>query len=277
MKVVFSNTCLKYEFPFHPESPRRVKLIKHALEELGFSFTEGRKTKKSEILLVHAEEHYERVKEKTYLDPDTPPINMKYPLISAGTAIKAAKLNGFALTRPPGHHAGRNFLGGFCYFNNIAIAIRVAYPNSKVAVLDLDVHHGNGTQDIFLGDSKVLYISIHQFPLYPGTGKGSVKNCLNFPLPPGTGERTYVYTLRKALKLISSFNPHVLAISLGFDTYERDPLANFKLKIESYAKIARIISEFIREKGPFYFIVLEGGYSADLGKIARSFFSNFSP
>lgn len=265
MKIVFSSECLEYKFERHPESPERTRKIYESLREAGYSFTKPEKATQEDILLVHTLEHYKGVKEKKYFDLDTPPLEIKYPLISVGGALKAAKILGFSICRPPGHHAGRNFLGGFCYFNNIAIA--VTKLNKKAAILDLDVHHGNGTQDIFLGSKNVLYVSLHQYPLYPGTGKKSIENCINFPLPPGTSEETYLKTLGKALGKIEEFKPEILAISMGFDTFYKDPLANFLLKEESYFKIGKKIASL---QIPL-FIVLEGGYSEEIGKLALKF------
>ncbi len=273
MKIIFNPECLEYRHePSHPETPERVKTIAEALEKAGYEFRNAAPADKQDILLVHTQEHFEKVKNKNYFDPDTPAIDIKYPLIAAGCAIRAAELNGFALIRPPGHHAGKDFLGGFCYFNNIAIALRKVYLNKKVAILDIDAHHGNGTQDIFLHESNVLYVSLHQHPLYPGTGKESIDNCINFPLPAGIDEMIYLKTLEKALARIQQFMPDVLAISLGFDTYEKDPLAGFLLKKESYRKIAKTIANTVKECRARCFAVLEGGYSNEIGKLAVEFF-----
>ena len=176
----------------------------------------------------------------------------------------------FSLMRPPGHHAGRDFLGGFCYFNNLAIAVAKVLPKYKsAAILDIDVHHGDGTQDIFLGKKNVFYCSIHQSPFFPGTGLASEKNCLNFPLPAGTGETEYLKYLDKILEEIKKFKPGLLAVSAGFDTYEFDPLAGLKLKKESYTKIGKMI----KGVGLPTFFVLEGGYSEDLGELVGNLIS----
>ncbi len=275
LKVIFSEKCLEYSFPYHPESPDRVKRIKQALEK-DFTFEEIEEfASREEILRAHSREHFERVKNKEYSDFDNPPLEIEYPLLAAKLSILAAKEQGFALVRPPGHHAGKDFLGGFCYFNNIAIAIRNVYENRRVVIFDLDVHHGNGTQDIFLGDKNILYISLHQSPLFPGTGLKSEMNCINFPLPPGTNEYLYLKTLEKAVNIAMEFGLEVVAISLGFDTYCEDPLANFELKKGSYEKIAKIISNFISSQKAKFFFVLEGGYSKEIGKLALEFFEEF--
>ncbi|MFN3966935.1 MAG: histone deacetylase, partial [Endomicrobiia bacterium] len=171
-------------------------------------------------------------------------------------------------------HATKNQLGGFCYFNNIAIAVKYLLANSSVdsvAILDIDCHHGNGTQDIFLGEDKILFVSLHQVPLYPGTGLTSEKNCLNFPLPPGTEEKIYLNTLEKALKEIENFKPNLIAVSAGFDTYKKDPITNMNLEKISYKKIAELISGLKIPR----FAVLEGGYSSDLPECIYNFILGF--
>jgi len=157
--------------------------------------------------------------------------------------------------RPPGHHVGRDFLGGFCYFNNIAIAVKRS--GKRTLILDIDAHHGNGTQDIFLGDPQVVYVSLHRSPLYPGTGLSSVQNCFNFPLPARCGDQVYLETLDRALdRALQDFQPEQVAISAGFDGYERDPLASLGLSIETYREIGARIAKL----GLPVFAVLEGGY-----------------
>ena len=133
----------------------------------------------------------------------------------------------FSLMRPPGHHATRTRVMGFCYFNNIAIAsarFLADHPSKRIAIVDIDCHHGNGTEDFALGRDRIFYASLHQSPLYPGTGLESPMNCLNFPLPPFTEETPYLAALETACERIREFNPDILGVSAGFDTYEEDPL-----------------------------------------------------
>ncbi len=276
MKLVFSPLCLRYDHgPNHPETPRRVRLILNALES-DFELVAGRKAKEEEILKVHTKKHFDRIMGQNYFDPDTPVIDPIFPVLAPGCSIKAARLReAFALLRPPGHHAGKDFLGGFCYFNNLAIGVKCVYDKKRVAILDLDAHHGNGTQDIFLGESNILYISLHQHPLFPMTGKESVDNCLNYPLPPGTDGKIYLKTLRKALEEIGSFNPDVLAVSLGFDTYIEDPLTDLQLQIGDFREIGKLLGSLVKEIDCWYFFVLEGGYSKRIGKLAVEFFRGF--
>jgi len=161
--------------------------------------------------------------------------------------------------RPPGHHAGRNgrAMGvstlGFCYFNNIAIAVKNL--GKTTLILDIDGHHGNGTQEIFQGDPNVTFISLHRYPTYPGTGLTSQGNCLNFPLPYSSGDLLYLETLEQALSQVDMANIEVVAISAGFDAHEGD-LASLGLTHEGYREIGRKVGAL----GKPVFGVLEGGY-----------------
>ncbi len=265
MKIIFSKRCIEYEFPGHPESPGRLSSTYNLLKERKFEFKEPQPAKKEDILRVHTGNLVEQVKNGEFLDSDTPNSKkmFEYALLSAGAAIQAQELAlnkefAFSLMRPPGHHATRNCAGGFCYFNNIAVAVSKALDTvERVAIIDIDCHHGNGTQDIFLGDKRVLYVSLHQSPLYPGTGLKSEENCLNLPLSPGTGEVEYLTVFKKAIEEVKKFSPRLIAVSAGFDTYKDDPLTNFNLEKQTYAKMSGLISAL---KKPA-FSVLEGGYN----------------
>ena len=177
--------------------------------------------------------------------------------------------------RPPGHHAGKfgAALGaatrGFCYLNNIAIA--VTHLNKPTLILDIDGHHGNGTQEIFYGNEKVTYLSLHRHPNYPGTGAKSEANCLNFPLPPDCGDETYLKTLNKALGAVDMSRFDVVAVSAGFDTHAGD-LASLGLTERAYREIGKKIAALNRPT----FLVLEGGYSGenvgrDIDQLLRAF------
>lgn len=259
---------MEYGLPEHPESYERMKTAHKYLEEKGYTFLEPKPATEEDLLCVHTKELVERIKKLDFFDADMPALTgiFDYACLAAGGAITAMELSlegkpAFSLLRPPGHHAGRNFLGGFCYFNNVAIATQKAMLKGlRVAILDIDCHHGNGTQDIFLGKEDVLYASLHQVPLYPGTGLKSEKNCLNYPLRKGTGEKEYLDTLKEALCQIKNFSPHLLAVSAGFDTYKDDPLTDIGLEIKSYGKIKELTTTINIP----YFCVLEGGYSPQL-------------
>jgi acetoin utilization deacetylase AcuC-like enzyme len=277
MKIFYSSECLTYNQPGHPESPERIRSTSEFLKEQGFSFVEPQPCEEEDILLVHTNEHLNNIKENHFFDSDTPalPNIFNHALLAAGSAILSAKTaiqedSAFSLIRPPGHHATRNRIMGFCYLNNIAIAASKYiknHPEKKAAILDIDCHHGNGTEDIFLGNPSVLYVSLHQSPLYPGTGRESHDNCLNFPLPSGTSETEYLSTLNSACEKISEFNPSLIGISAGFDTYKGDPLTQFNLDKTTYKKIGEIISNLSKP----LFIIMEGGYSRDLPQCVFEF------
>jgi len=268
MEVIFSQKCLDYESAGHPESPARVQSSYAYLKEKGFSFITPKPAQEADLLSVHTKELVESVKNLSFSDSDTPALQGMFDraCLSVGAAIAAMESSikgrsAFSLMRPPGHHAGGDFLGGFCYFNNIAVAVsKAVLLGNRVAILDIDAHHGNGTQDIFEGHKDVLYISLHQVPLYPGTGLKSQGNCLNYPLKPGITEEAYLSVLGEAITKVLKFSPSLLAISAGFDTYEGDPLTNIALKKESYRRIRELIAALKIN----FFAVLEGGYSSEL-------------
>ncbi|HDI02567.1 MAG TPA: histone deacetylase, partial [Candidatus Aenigmarchaeota archaeon] len=192
MKIIFSEKCLEFSEVGHPESPERVRNAYEFLKGK-YEFVSPRPAREEEILKVHSKELLESVKNNTFFDWDSPnyPNIYEYALLSAGAAIRALETRSFSLMRPPGHHAGRNFLGGFCYFNNIAVAIKNANSRKNVLIVDIDGHHGNGTEDIFRGSENVVYLSLHRSPYYPGTGLKSYENVVNKPLPQDVGEKVY--------------------------------------------------------------------------------------
>ncbi|MCK4307244.1 histone deacetylase [candidate division WOR-3 bacterium] len=273
MRFVFSEKCLEYKSPGHPESPERVELIYGFLKSKGVEFEKPPACKEEDILRVHTKELLEKVKGENFFDPDTPALSGIYEHArkSAGGAVLAAEVSaagdtGFSIMRPPGHHATRGSLGGFCYFNNMAIAVKKF--GKKTAILDIDCHHGNGTEDIFLGDEDVLYLSLHRYGFfYPGSGGESRGNIKNYPLSFGIGENEYLETLNQALEEVNKFDPELVGVSVGFDTYKLDPVGGLGLEIASYRKIGELIQELNRPT----FYVLEGGYSPDLPKCMEQF------
>ena len=263
MKIVFSEKCLEYNWAGHIERPERLIPAISFLRERN-PFLEPKPASKEDLLCVHSKEYVDLIKNAKhgiYIDGDTPaPENIyDYALLSVGAAVLAAQENGFSLMRPPGHHAGINgrALGaptlGFCYFNNIAIAVKKL--GLSTLILDIDGHHGNGTQEIFQGNKKVSFISLHRHPTYPGTGLTSQDNCLNFPLHYSTGDDIYLKTLKKALSQVEMENIETVAISAGFDAHQGD-LASLDLTSSCYREIGRIVRAY---KKPV-FGVLEGGY-----------------
>ena len=184
--------------------------------------------------------------------------------------------NAFCAVRPPGHHAERNKAMGFCIYNNVAVGAHYLlkkYKFNKVAIIDFDVHHGNGTQDIFYDNEKVLYISTHQYPYYPGTGaekeKGKYNNIFNIPLPAGTTSEEYLNAYEFVLKKIKEFKPKFILLSAGFDAHKDDPLAQFQLKSDDYHSITKRTLSVAKECCDGKIVsILEGGY--DLNALKES-------
>jgi acetoin utilization deacetylase AcuC-like enzyme len=176
--------------------------------------------------------------------------------------------NAFCAVRPPGHHAEKNKAMGFCIYNNVAVGANYLidkYKLNKIAIIDFDVHHGNGTQDIFYDNEKVLYISTHQFPYYPGSGseqeKGKYNNIFNIPLPAGTTSEEYLSAYEHVLKKISKFKPEFILLSAGFDAHKNDPLAQFQLESKDFYEITRRTLELSKlHSGGKVVSILEGGY-----------------
>jgi len=270
----------------HPEQIARVSVIIDNFKKLNNKNLLWKKpTKVSDeiILTTHNSDYINLVKnsfpEKGYssLDGDTiiSP-GSKYATFDAvGSIITAIDgvenkefKNAFCSVRPPGHHAEKNKAMGFCIFNNIAIGANYLikkYNYKRIAIVDFDVHHPNGCQDIFYENEKVLVISTHQYPYYPGTGseqeKGKFNNICNIPLPAGTNSGEYLIAFEFALKKLEKFNPEFVLISAGFDALEEDPLAQFKLKTEDYYHITKRILETSKKYCHGKVIsILEGGY-----------------
>lgn len=240
-------------------------------------FHEPRAVSLEKVRAVHDEKVVQLVEKEGYFDPDTPGAAgiWECSLLSAGAALQAA-LDGlkgkkaFSLMRPPGHHATPHRGMGFCYFNSMSIAIQDVTRRKlagKVAVLDLDCHHGNGTEDFCMGKEEFMYVSLHQFPAYPGTGRQSRANCVNYPLAPGTREGDYFPAMESAMKKIREFKPDLLGISMGFDTYEKDPLTQFGLVKKDYGKMGKWLKDFDLPA----FALLEGGYHDDLPYLIEEF------
>jgi acetoin utilization deacetylase AcuC-like enzyme len=176
--------------------------------------------------------------------------------------------NAFCAVRPPGHHAEKNKAMGFCIYNNVAVGANYLidkYKLNKIAIIDFDVHHGNGTQDIFYRNEKVLYISTHQFPYYPGSGteqeKGKYNNIFNIPLPAGTTSEEYLNAYEFVLKKIAKFKPEFILLSAGFDAHKDDPLAQFQLESKDFYEITKRTLELSKIYCDGKVVsILEGGY-----------------
>jgi acetoin utilization deacetylase AcuC-like enzyme len=262
-EIVFSEECLGYG-AWHIESPDRVRKAQEILKEKGYEFLAPKPVSDEDLLRVHDSEYIWRLKKGLVEDPDTPAYDNIYEFacLSAGGAVLAADAHGFSLMRPPGHHAGRSgaalgaYTRGFCYVNNIAVAVKRL--GKRALILDVDGHHGNGTQEIFMGDRMVTYVSLHRSPNYPGTGAVSERNCLNFPLQADCGDRVYLRTLDEVLSRVNVKDFDAVAVSAGFDTQAGD-LSSLGVTEKGYNAIGKRIGGL---KLPTFFC-LEGGYNGE--------------
>ena len=280
MKIITDEQCTGYCRPGHPERPARIMATVERLKnqnEVSFEWIAPQKISDEQILRAHVPEMLARLKIPHDFDADTPFFEniSDHARASAAAALEALKIarngeNVFSLMRPPGHHATREQSMGFCYLNNIAIAVleAVATGTKRVAVFDFDVHHGNGTEDIVLDRDGIGFFSVHQHPCYPGTGSTNIsKNCFNYPVAPSTPREMYRATLARALDDLKNFAPDLVAVSAGFDAYAHDPLAQGSLLAEDFYWLGR---ELRALKIPF-FSLLEGGYSRELPELILAY------
>jgi len=281
-KVFSDLKTAEYGASGHPEAPFRVSRTFELLKAAGHAPALPPVTATaSDVEFMHGSKHLSTVANGTFLDADTPPYPGidKIAMISLSGALSAAEsaLAGepaFSLMRPPGHHAGKERVAGFCYINNLAVAVARLQKKKaglKIGIIDFDVHHGDGTESLVLGRENTTFVSLHQFPLYPGTGAESRGNCINIPLPQGTDGDRYMKAFEPALEAALSLKPDLLAVSAGFDAYKDDPIAGLKLDRSTFKKIGALLAATRLPR----FATLEGGYSEDLPKLVESFLDGF--
>ena len=291
------SACLEHDpGPYHPECPDRLRVVLQALE--GRDFTpllreRAPKATKEHLTRVHRPEYVDailaiRPQPGRYVPLDADTLmsagSAEAALHAAGGAVAAvdAVMEGwaraaFVAVRPPGHHAEPRAAMGFCLFNNVAVAAlhaRARWGLRRIAVVDFDVHHGNGTEAVFANDPELFYASSHQHPAYPGTGManqtGIAGNIVNVPLPPGTdGERFRAAWEQRLLPALAGFAPELLLVSAGFDGHKADPLAHFRLEADDFAWLSERLVEQAEASAKGRLVsVLEGGY--DLPALAAS-------
>jgi acetoin utilization deacetylase AcuC-like enzyme len=297
MIIYTHNDCLqKFNGHTHPERKERLESILSSIKSsnLKVEFKEAPLADLEIVSLVHPKQHIEQifsnipeegivgVEKEPYADTMLCPESKNAILRSCGAGIAAVKdlmvknERVFCAVRPPGHHAETKRANGFCFINNIAVAARYLqkqYKINKVAIIDFDVHHGNGTQEIFYKDQSVAYGSSHEFPLFPGTGaenETGVGNIFNATLKAGTTSKEFIAIFdQKVLKAIDKFKPEVILISAGFDAHKRDPLANINLDSDDFFEITKNIVDIANTHSKGRVIsFLEGGY--DLQALSES-------
>lgn len=285
--IVYSEKYKDHDQEYHPENNHRLlRIMRHLTRKDVFEevpLFEPRVAGREDLLRVHTLEHVENIRRlcemgETNIGMDTYLTFNSYEIakLSAGGVLTCVDKffegykHSFALVRPPGHHAGQESAMGFCLFNNVAIAARYAlvkYGVERILILDFDVHHGNGTQEIFYSDPGVFYISLHQFPHYPGTGSieetGEGKGAgytLNVPLPPKTRDKSFLRAIDEVvIPVIRKYRPELILVSAGYDAHHSDPLGGLELSHSCYYEMARRL----RDNSSGLIFALEGGYNLE--------------
>ena len=272
MKVLFHKKFLEHNVFSEAEGAYRIEDFRN--------FEDTHANGEEYITLVHTEHYKNWIKEacshNDYVaEVKLSPESYEAAVLAVGLAVKASEQGDFAVIRPPGHHAAREKAAGFCFFNNLAIAVqKLVNEGKKVFILDIDGHHGDGTQAVFYDTNKVLYCSIHQEYAYPftgfpdETGEGEGEGfTYNFPLMAGSGDKEFLAAVDKAITLAKDFQPDVVAVSVGFDAFKEDRLLGLKYTSEGYYECAYRLRKAFDD----IFAVLEGGYHFEIKKLVDSF------
>ena len=281
--LIFDRTATEFGQEYHPEKPARlIRTEAYLLDKHpDWIWTKPRLATEEDVLRVHLPKHLERLRQPLDFDTDTPyyPGIVEHARLAVGAAIGAVDLalrgkQAFALMRPPGHHATPTRAMGFCYLNSVAIAAHYALATGceRVAVWDFDAHHGNGTEEIVLGNPRIRFASVHQYPGYPGTGTRSRENVFNWPILPNSDPDEHASAVCQALDRLLEFNPDVLLVSAGFDAFRGDPITEMTLEVEHFAEFGHQL----HASGLPAAAVLEGGYSAELPILVESFLAAWS-
>ena len=286
--IFTANSSIHHDTgPGHPECPERIPSIINGLKKIRSQkliFKNVGSFDEKYIKLTHSEKYFKKINQSfpkeglAFLDGDTivsksskeAAYDAVSSIINAINAVMNKEFdNAFCVIRPPGHHAEKEQAMGFCIFNNVAVGatyLLEKYKLNKVAIIDFDVHHGNGTQDIFYNEKKVLYISSHQFPFYPGTGSkdetGKYNNILNIPLKVGTGSKEFFNSYEKVYEKLNEFKPEFILLSAGFDAHKNDPLADINLESKDYYTLTKEIMKIAKQVCNNKIVsILEGGYN----------------
>ncbi|HUV42617.1 MAG TPA: hypothetical protein VMY36_01790 [Patescibacteria group bacterium] len=268
MNILFNRKFLNYNQSSNYEGAYRVRGFENQYPDITVDFDPV-----SYIIETHSKRYFEKIKKSCEKEIELVGLHLtkecfEAAILAVGLTIKASEKGDFAVVRPPGHHAGREKASGFCLFNNIAIsANKLLGEGKRIGLLDIDGHHGDGTQALLENQENVFFYSIHESGVFPGTGIDSKNNYYNIPLQPPISEEVYLEALEDCIQKLTIFNPDILGVSVGFDTFEKDKLLDFKLSCNTY----RQIGYELKLNFTNIYAVLEGGYHDKIKDCAESF------
>lgn len=283
MILLHDERCAGYETPGHPERPARVTRAVPYLKQRhpDWEWRKPEAATRENALLAHTPEHWDRLAEPADFDPDTAfhPGIRDHALHAVGSGLEALHLAqagqpSFSLMRPPGHHACPDRAMGFCYLGTVAITALSAVKNGaeRVAIWDIDAHHGNGTEAIVEGHEAIRFCSVHQYPGYPGTGTKTQGNCFNWTVAPNAPRREHLDKLRRSFDEVLGHRPDVVIVSAGFDAFAGDPITNMRLEPEDFL----MCGQLLRSSQLPTASILEGGYSDQLPELIDAYLSGLT-